>query len=82
MAEKDDRIKIDLAFPPEIRQQYPEKLVDLRDLLLQALNVAVIINEGLDNEERGYISFERCGHRIGLPCEVIARYEVGKGRVI
>ena len=81
MAEKDDRIRIDLCLPPEIRTNYPEKLVELRDMLLQALDVAVVINEGLPTEERGYISHERCGHRIDEPCEVIAKWEVGRGQV-
>ncbi len=78
---RDDRIRVDLPLPPEIRQQHPEKLAELRDLLLQALAVAVVINEGQDNEERGFIEIERCGHRIGESCEKIARWEVGRGKV-
>ena len=79
---RDDRIKIDLALPPEIRIQYSDKLIELKNILLQAIEVAVVINEGQFNEERGFISHERCGHRIGEPCEEIARWEVGRGKVI
>lgn len=78
---RDDRIRVDITLPPEIRRDYPEKLAELRALLLQALDVAVIINEGQDNEERGFIDVERCGHRIGEPCERLTRWEVGKGQV-
>ncbi len=78
---RDDRIKMNLILPPEIRRDHPEILVELRDLLLQALAVSVVINEGQDNEERGFIDVERCGHRVGLPCDDIARWEVGKGQV-
>lgn len=79
---RDDRIRIDLTLPPEVRENYPEKLAEVKDLLIKALDLAVIINEGQDNEERGFFEVERCGHRIDEPCEVILRYEVGKGQVI
>lgn len=79
---RDDRIRINLTLPPEVRENHPEKLDELRDLLLKALDMAVVINEGLPNEERGFIEVERCGHRIGEPCEVLARWETGKGKVI
>ena len=75
--ERDYRIRLDLSFPPEARQ-YAERI---RDALLPLYQNAVVINEGGDNEERGYIEVERCGHRIGEACEVIARWEVGKGKV-
>ncbi len=79
---KDDRIRVDLVLPPEIREQHPERLIELRDLLLEALAVALVINEGQGNEERGFIDHERCGHRIGEPCEKVARWEVGRGQVL
>lgn len=76
--ERDFRLRIDLTFPPEAKQ-YADQV---RDALLPLYQKAVIINEGAANEEGGHIEVERCGHRLGLPCEVIARWEVGRGKVI
>ena len=75
--ERDFRLKVDLNFPPEV-VQYVERL---RVMLVQLYTHAVVINEGQGNEERGFIEIQRCGHEIGEPCEKIARYEVGRGRV-
>lgn len=78
MAEKDFRIRMDLCLPPEAAN-YADQI---RDALTPFLTNAVVINEGQDNEERGYIDVERCGHSLGLGYEKVARWEVGKGKVI
>ena len=75
--ERDFRIRMDLALPPQA-QNYANQI---RDALAPFLQYGVVINEGLDNEERGYIEVERCGHRIDEACEKIARWEVGRGKV-
>ena len=76
--EKDFRIRIDLTFPPEMIE-HADRLKDI----LSALYVhAVVINEDKLNAEPGFIDVERCGHRLGISCDRIARWEVGKGRVI
>lgn len=75
--ERDFRIRMDLAFPPEAK----DRAGQIRDLLLPLYQNAIVINEdGI--EERGFIDIERCGHRLKLPCEQIARWEVGKGKVV
>jgi hypothetical protein len=76
--ERDYRLRIDLCFPPEVKQ-YAEQI---RNVLVQLYTHAVTINEGLGNQEIGFISLERDGHRLGLSCNEIARWEVGKGKVI
>lgn len=60
------------------------KMEQARDLLLPLFQRAVVINEGQDNEERGFIQVEKCYHdEVPVkPCEVVARWEVGKGRVL
>jgi len=78
MSEKDFRIKMDITLPPEA-QDYADQI---RSALTPFLQHGVIINEGQSNEERGFVEVERCGHRLEEPCEVIARWEVGRGRVI
>ncbi|KKL98069.1 hypothetical protein LCGC14_1828130, partial [marine sediment metagenome] len=37
---------------------------------------AININPSVANEEIGYVSLERCGHRTGEPCELIEKQEV------
>lgn len=76
--ERDFRLRVDLTFPPEVKQ-YAEQL---RDNLVQLYTFAVKINEGQENMEIGFIDIERCGHRLGLSCDKIARWEVGKGKVL
>ena len=74
---RDYRLRVDLTFPLEVKQ-YAEQI---RDILAQFYSYAVVINEGKPNEEGGYIDIERCGHRLGLPCNKLERWEVGKGQV-
>ena len=75
--ERDFRIRMDLTLPPQA-QNYSEQI---KNALIPFLQYGVVINEGLDNEERGYIEVERCGHRVNKACEIIARWEVDKGKV-
>lgn len=77
MPGKDFRIRMDMTLPPQA-QSYAD---EIKDALAPFLQYGVVINEGQDNEERGYIEVERCGHRIGESCEVIARWEVGRGKI-
>jgi hypothetical protein len=74
------RVRTDLAF--EIANQ--AQAIALRDAIVPFYTHAVVINEGEDNEERGYISAENCGHDEDppVPCVEIARWEVGRGRVV
>jgi len=54
----------------------------LRDQLIPLLTKASVINEGAANEERGFIEVEKCLHDEGGACEVLGRWEVGRGKVI
>lgn len=76
--DRDIRIRMDLTFPKEA-VSYAEQI---RDLLLPLYQNAINIHEGEDNSEVGFIEVERCGHRFGLPCDIIARWEIGRGRII
>ncbi len=76
--ERDFRIKIDLTFPPNA-SQYADKI---KDLLLPLYEHAIVINPDPENRDGGYIKVERCGHRLKLPCDTIAQWNVGEGRVI
>lgn len=78
MDNRDFRIRMDITLPPEA-ENHRDKI---KDALLPFMQYGVVINEGLPNEERGYIDIERCGHRIGEPCDKIARWEIGKGKVL
>ena len=78
MDKRDYRVRIDLCFPPEQKA----KADQLRDLIEPFLTSAVLINENKMNEERGFLDVERCGHRIGVSCNKIERWEVKRGKVI
>jgi len=52
-----------------------------KDFLLPLYQNAITINEGQDNEERGFIELEKCKHDEGEPCKKIGRWEVGRGKV-
>ena len=78
MDNKDFRIRMDITLPPQASNHADE----IKDALTPFLQYGVVINEDTPNEERGYIDIERCGHRIGQACEKIARWEVGRGRVL
>lgn len=72
MSERDFRIRCDLVFPSE-EEGTARGLINH---LWNQTGKAVNINPGTDLAEIGYVSLERCGHRIGEACEVIERYEV------
>lgn len=71
---------MDLSFAIANRAQAEQ----LRDALVPFAKNAVVINEGSANEERGYISAEQCYHDEIPPrdCVELARWEVGRGRVL
>lgn len=73
-------IKVSLHYPEGVRNH--EQAV--RDALTPLFQNSVIINEGEDNEERGFILVQKCYHdeTPTKPCEEIARWEVGRGKVI
>ena len=75
---RDIRVRIDLTLPVEMKAHADA----LRDAIAPFVQLAKNINEGKDNQELGYVQVERCGHSTGQPCEVKARWEVGKGRTI
>ncbi len=75
---RDFRVRMDITLPPQAAN-YADQI---REALAPFLQHGIIISEDKDFEERGYIDIERCGHRIGESCEKIARWEVGRGRVI
>ena len=75
---RDIRVRIDLCFDPKQKA----KADQLKALIEPFLAGAVVINEILPNEERGYIDVERCGHRLGLACDKVERWEVKRGKVI
>jgi len=76
--ERDFRIRMDLCLPPEMAN-YADQI---KDALAPFIQYGVVINEDTLTEERGYIEVERCGHRTGTSCDKIARWEVGRGRVL
>jgi len=74
------RLTLDLSFKEE-----DLALIDqAKTLLLPLFKKAVNINEGLPNEERGFIELRECNHddlTRTIPDVILARYEVGKGQV-
>lgn len=70
------KISLVLHFPDEAPIQRA------RDFLLPLYQNAIVINGGQDNEERGFIELERCAHDEQERCETLARWEVGKGKVL
>ena len=78
MDERDYRVRIDLCFSPGQKA----KADQLKALIESFLTSAVLINGEKPNEERGFIDVERCGHRLGLACDKLERWEVKRGKVI
>ena len=70
--ERDFRIRCDLCFPPEQEGVARGLLAHIWNQMDKAIN----INPGAENEEISYCSFERCGHRIDEPCELIENHTV------
>ena len=69
------KISLELHFEEEATIQ------QAKDQLLPLYQNAIVINEGQENEERGFIELQHCLHDIGEPCVKLARWEVGRGRV-
>lgn len=65
------RIRIDLAFTDK------DPCDDILDKALGALDDALVINSGQPDEERGYITLEKCFHDEdpSKPCEVIKTHD-------
>ena len=75
------RIVADLAFNKVDKRQ----MEALRDALAPFFRMAVNINEGSENQEIGFIDVRECNHDDAgrtTPDKVLARYEVGRGKVI
>ena len=74
-----NRITLDLAF-----DDY-DSLNDLLEEAERRISQAVIINEGKANEEIGFFEIRKCFHdddTRNTPDEILARFEVGRGKVI
>ena len=72
------RLRLDLAYDEATWELHKDKV---RDYILPLYKHAVVINPDAPNEERGYVEVENCGHDEAKPCKIIARWEVGKGKV-
>jgi len=67
------RITLDLPFNKKADAQ------PLVDLALKLVEKAVVINEGKDNEERGFVAFRECNHDEPSrtnPDVILGRWEV------
>ncbi len=71
-------------FRADIAYDDADPLNDLVEEARRRIGTAVVINEGQDNEERGYFEVEDCGHNDvpPTPCVVTERWEAGRGKVI
>ena len=72
------RFKADIAFDDA------DPMNDLVEEARRRIMDGVVINEGQDNEERGFFITEDCGHNDTPPtsCVVTEKWEVGRGQVI
>lgn len=77
------RIRCDIVYESDSEGEAPE-LYDLIEEARKRVDAGVVINEGQDNEERGYFSVEGCLHdeTPSGPCVVIEKWETGRGQVI
>lgn len=66
------RIRIDLAYPEDLN---PKAILAFTKNLMP---LAVVINPGAPNEERGHISLEKCYHDESPTkhCEIIENWQV------
>ncbi len=63
-------VEYDLVFPPD-------KQGMAIGLFNHTKNVPAVKLPGAgEDDEAGFVSLEKCGHRIGVPCEIIERYDV------
>ena len=75
------RITADLSFPKDKKDLADKAMSYLCSLCKEA----VIINAGLDNVEGGYAEERECNHddlTRTIPDVILARWEVGRGKVI
>ncbi len=77
------RFRADIVYQPDSEGEAPE-LYDLIEEARKRVDAGVVINEGQDNEERGFFSVEECRHNETPtgPCTVIEKWETGTGKVI
>ena len=74
-------VDLKLAFKKSDKNQ----MEALRDALAPFFQKAVNINEGQDNQEISFIEVRECNHddpSRTTQDKILARYEVGKGKVI
>jgi hypothetical protein len=69
---RDFRVRIDLTFPPECQKEAEQLQILAEKLSVKAIN----INADKENMETSYVDIERCGHRLGLPCEKITHKDI------
>lgn len=64
------KVTLDLAFPPD-------KQGAAIGLFNQAKNIpAIPLPNTYEGQETGFASIKRCGHRIGVGCEIIENHKV------
>ncbi len=71
-------------FRADIAYDDADPLNDLVEEARRRIGSAIVINEGEENEERGFFDVEDCGHNETppIPCIVTERWEAGRGKVI
>ncbi len=76
------RFRADIAYEVDEEGEAPA-LYDLVEEARRRIGNAIIINEGQENEERGYFEVEDCGHNDVPPtlCVKAERWEAGRGKV-
>ncbi len=75
------RLRLDLTFPTSATVA---DLQQAKTLLAPFFQNAIVVNEGQDNEERGFIELQECHHDESPPvsCNILELWEVGRGQVI
>ena len=66
-------VEYDLAYPPELQDTAEGLFNHTKNV---ALNNAIKLPGAEEGDKTGFVSLERCGHRIKEGCELIERYEV------
>lgn len=76
------RFRADIAYPGT--EEGWDALNDLVEEVRRRIGGATVVNEGRNNEERGYFEVEECLHEDFPPgpCRIIEKWEVGRGQVI
>jgi len=70
------RVKIDESFDKEADAR------SLMDFARNLMSKASSINEGLANEEIGYVDIHLCGHDEGKPCVKLEREELREKKIM